>query len=73
MVSNWYRRKGGLRFEIEIPGNTLARIVLPVRAVAHIREGGVPLDEAVGVQVVDRTGSHIVLLAGAGRYVFSVE
>jgi len=71
IVSNWYRREDGLRFEIEIPGNTLARVDLPIPDAAAIRENGVPLAEAPGVHVVGGADGKVVLQVGAGRYVFA--
>ena len=72
IVSNWYRREDGLRFEIEIPGNTLARVELPTPDAAAIQENGVPLAEALGVRVVSEADGKVALLVGAGRYVFVV-
>jgi alpha-L-rhamnosidase len=71
IISNWYRREDGLRFEIEIPGNTLARVELPTPDASAIREDGVPLAEAPGVRAVEATDGKVILQIGAGRYVFT--
>jgi alpha-L-rhamnosidase len=72
IVSNWYRREDALRFEIEIPGNTLARVELPTPDASTIRENGMPLAEAPDVNVVGKVGGKVVLQVGAGHYIFTV-
>jgi hypothetical protein len=33
-----------------------------------VSEGGVPVDQVAGVEVVSRTGGEVVLAVGAGTY-----
>jgi alpha-L-rhamnosidase len=61
IVSNWKRQGKKLEFEITIPANTRARIVLPEGAVL---ENGKPL-----ARKIEDNG----LAVGSGRYVFSVS
>ncbi len=67
---NWTRKPGQLEFEIEIPVNTRARIMLPAKSVAAISEGGKPL--APGLAASAGTNS-VELTVGSGRYSFAVR
>jgi alpha-L-rhamnosidase len=73
IVSNWQRREDSVRFEIEIPVNTQARVVLPVDEHSSISEGGHPLEATPGVTDVVQRGNTVELTAGSGRYVFTVR
>jgi alpha-L-rhamnosidase len=73
IVSNWQRRDDSVRFEIEIPVNTQARVVLPVYEHSSVSEGGRPLEGTPGVTDVVQRGNTVELTAGSGRYVFTVR
>lgn len=71
IVSNWSRQSNLTKFEIEIPVNTRARILLPAKSIAAVTEGGKPVSRSSGIQAAVRHGA-IELLVGSGRYSFSV-
>lgn len=73
IVSNWQRSEDSVRFEIEIPVNTQARVVLPVDEHSYVSEGGQPLAGTPGVTHVTQRGNTVGLMAGSGRYVFIVR
>lgn len=57
---------------VEVPPNTSATLVVPGNA-ATVREGGRPLSEVPGVEVVGaRAGGHAVRV-GSGRYSFTTD
>jgi alpha-L-rhamnosidase len=70
VVSNWHRTGQGFAFEITIPPDASATIVLPSGTVT---ESGKPLAEAEGIQVVESAGiSATTMKATSGRYRFLV-
>lgn len=71
IVSNWSRSGTGVTYEIEIPVNTRARIVLPATALEAVTEGGKPLPASFHGRVA-RDG-EVELEVGSGRYAFQVE
>jgi alpha-L-rhamnosidase len=73
IASNWQRSEDSVRFEIEIPVNTQARVVLPVEELSSVSEGGRPLEATPGVTDVMPRGNTVELTAGSGRYVFTVR
>ena len=73
IASNWQRSEDSVRFEIEVPVNTQARVVLPVDEHSSVSEGGHPLEATPGVTDVVQRGDTVELTAGSGRYVFTVR
>lgn len=73
IVSNWRRSDDSVRFEIEIPVNTQARVALPVEEHSSVSERGQPLKDTPGVTHVTQRGNTVELMAGSGRYVFTVR
>lgn len=73
IVSNWSRQGKKVKFEIEIPINTRARVSLQARSLDAVREGGRPLSKFGGVLSVDLRGATVELTVGSGRYTFTVE
>jgi alpha-L-rhamnosidase len=73
IVSNWSRTADGTEWQITIPVNATARIVLPAGAIEDLREGpgpGVPVGRAEGVRDAHMEGRHAVVSAGSGTYRF---
>ena len=67
IVSNWSRQGKSVRFEIEIPGNVRARVLLPAGSTATITEGG---------KLIKPLSHHDLtaeLAVGSGHYVFDVQ
>lgn len=70
VVSNWNRTGQGFAFEITIPPDASATIVLPSGTVT---ESGKPLAEAEGIQVVESSGiAATTMKATSGQYRFLV-
>jgi alpha-L-rhamnosidase len=54
IVSEWRHTPEALRWDVTVPGNTQARLFLPVpKGVDGVRESGRPVRSAVGVTIVD--------------------
>ena len=70
MATDWQEKDGKLRFNVEIPANTSAQVVLPAPSADAITEGGHPLAKAPGVQVLRVEVTNVVLSLGSGHYVF---
>jgi hypothetical protein len=65
-------KEGKLLFNVTIPANTTAQVVLPAASVAAITESGHPLDHAAGVQILRIEDSNVFLSVGSGHYAFAV-
>jgi len=73
IVSNWKRGGDSVQFEIEIPVNSRARVVLPVDGDSVVTENGLPVGETLGIFHAQRRGNTMELLVGSGRYAFTVR
>ena len=72
IATDWQRKDGKLLFDVTIPANTTAQVVLPANAVAAVTESGHPLTQAGGVQVLRVEGPNVVLSVGSGHYAFAM-
>jgi alpha-L-rhamnosidase len=73
IISAWRKTvDGGLAFEIEIPANTTATVVLPAASANTVTEGGTSLSAAPGVTVLREGGGAVECSVGSGRYAFAV-
>ncbi len=70
--SAWKRENGRLTFDITIPANSSATILLPTNSIEHLTEAGMPLSQAVGVKVVGVEHGRAKLAAEAGKYHFEM-
>jgi len=73
IVSNWSRQGEELRFEIEIPVNTQARVTLPCAGVDQVREEGKVLTGVQGVTNIEKQNSSVSFSLGSGHYTFVVS
>ncbi len=69
--SSWEIGREGVTFEVEIPANTTAIVVLPHADLKEVREGGGRLDEAAGIERFQQNGDSVEVDLGSGRYRFS--
>src|ERR1035438_9014031 len=60
IATDWQAKDGKLLFNVTIPANTAAQVVLPANSVAAVTESGHPLDQATGVRVLRVEGSNVV-------------
>jgi len=72
IVCNWARQAKKLRFEVEVPINTVAQVTLPASSMASVTEGGEPVKRAAGVREVQMQGDRVKLSIGSGKYLFTV-
>jgi alpha-L-rhamnosidase len=72
IATDWQRKGGKLLFNVTIPANTTAQVVLPAESVAAITESGHPLAQVGGVQVLRVEGPNVVLSVGSGHYAFAM-
>jgi len=70
--SAWKLEGTAFELDVEVPVNTVARVVLPTSTVDGVLEGGRPVPDVDGVVVhgVDKGG--LVLEVGSGSYAFAV-
>jgi alpha-L-rhamnosidase len=72
IAAAWKRDRDRFELEIRVPANTSATIVLPSASVDSVLEGGRPLGEVDGVDVVGTETNSVVVSVGSGDYVFGV-
>jgi alpha-L-rhamnosidase len=73
VVSNWSRTPGAVEWQITIPPNATATIVIPAGSLDDVREGpgiGVPATRAEGVRNARMEGRSAVFSVGSGTYRF---
>lgn len=68
--SEWRRENGRIAWEVEIPANAKATVVLPVGDAQQCREGGKVLSSAEGLEVIRLEAGETVLHVGSGKYAF---
>ncbi len=73
IATKWKREKENLKFDVTIPANTTARIILPAKAASDLTESGKKLEAAPGVTFVRMEGTNAVLLVGSGKYAFTAS
>ncbi len=75
IVSAWRRSPDGpARFELTIPANTTATVVLPVRGgSAALKESDQPVRAVPDVRVVSESADSVTLEVGSGNYVFTAD
>ncbi len=69
----WAKEGGLFRFEVEIPVNTTADVLLPTSDAGRISESGKPVRESAGVEVAGSSAGRTTLRVGSGKYVFEVR
>ena len=72
IATDWHKNDGKLLFNVTIPANTTAQVVLPANSVVAVTESGHPLVQAAGVQVLRVEGPNVVLSVGSGHYAFAM-
>jgi len=67
--SSWKVDGAKVRFEVEIPANTTARIFIPTSSAQGISEGGKPVSSLKEITVKGSEGGYTRLDVGSGKYV----
>jgi len=70
IVSDWRLADGNLVLFLQIPTNTSAEVYVPTTDASAITEGGRPLAEVPGVELLRKVDGYAVLKVPAGRYMF---
>jgi alpha-L-rhamnosidase len=68
---HWRRDGGAFSLDVELPPNTSAEVWMPADDPSDISEGGVPVEQARGVQLLREEAGRVVLAVDSGRYAFS--
>jgi hypothetical protein len=71
--SAWRRQGTAVEYEVEVPPNSRATVILPVRAGTEVREWRRPLASGNGVSVLSRSHQQITLSVTSGTYRFTAE
>ncbi|MEA1952359.1 MAG: family 78 glycoside hydrolase catalytic domain, partial [Planctomycetota bacterium] len=69
--SDWKTENGKLTMDVTIPANTTATVVVPCGNPQKITEGGRPVTDSKGIELVAATGGEVVLKVAAGKYSFA--
>jgi alpha-L-rhamnosidase len=72
IATDWKEKDGKLLFNVTVPANTTAQVVLPAKSATDITESGHPLSQVPGVQFLRLDGPNAILAVGSGHYAFAV-
>ena len=70
--TDWTMSDGKLLFNVSIPANTTAQVVLPAASADAVTESGHALDKAAGVSFQRVEGQNVILSLGSGHYAFAM-
>jgi alpha-L-rhamnosidase len=69
--SAWKVADGKFQFDVTVPANTAARVILPVTDAAQVTEGGQRIAEVADVKISAPTEREATLDVGSGTYHFA--
>jgi alpha-L-rhamnosidase len=72
IATDWKEKDGKLLFDVTIPANTTAQVILPAASADAVTESGHALDKAPGVSFLRVEGQNVILSVGSGHYVFAM-
>lgn len=70
IVSSWKKQRRGVEYDVEIPANSTATLVLDD---GKIQESGKPLEKNKSIEIVERKDGKVVLKLKSGSYSFGLE
>ena len=70
--SRWELNPEGLDLQVEVPANTRAEVWLPSQNSGEIQEGGKPLGDIQGLNILKRQDKYTVIEIGSGNYTFTI-
>jgi alpha-L-rhamnosidase len=73
LAVNWRKSGSALSLQVVVPTNAAARLTVPAQSVASVREGNVPVDQALGVTIASVSDGMVVLDMGSGSYRFTTR
>jgi alpha-L-rhamnosidase len=71
--SAWKKNGNQLQFDVVIPANTTATILIPAAEAAAVKEGGKALATGKGMNVSGSKGGYVAVETGSGSYRFTVD
>ncbi len=72
IYSEWKISSEQIDFEVVIPANTCATVILPAKSPRDIKENDNPLPESLGISNVRISNSQAIFEIGAGSYKFKI-
>jgi alpha-L-rhamnosidase len=73
IVSDWTIKEDIFDWQVAVPPNTTATVYFPTTATEQITEGGVPLAQAEGVEIVRQDTGMVMGKLVSGNYHFVVK
>lgn len=73
LASAWQSSENSFDQQVTIPVNSRADIFIPAQNIADVTEGGEPLDEVDGLEIVGLDEGSLHLRVGSGTYEFEVQ
>jgi alpha-L-rhamnosidase len=73
VAARWHAEGGRFALALTVPANSTATAYVPADDAASVTEGGVPADEAEGVELVRVEEGYAVFEVGSGRYRFESQ
>lgn len=73
VVSGWERKEGRLWFNVRIPANAMAKIVLPANSADKVTLDGLPLSVSRIVKKTSFEEGNLIVETGSGKYHFGIE
>ncbi|MFT4011608.1 MAG: family 78 glycoside hydrolase catalytic domain, partial [Nocardioidaceae bacterium] len=70
--SDWTRTDDGLDYQVTVPVGATAEVVVPAATTWAVTEGGVLLDDVLGVEEVQAADGAVTITVGSGTYDFVV-
>lgn len=70
IVSGWKVEDSEFKLEVTTPANTTATVHIPSSEDSTVLEGGVPLEEAEGVELLREDSRKVIASVGSGNYEF---
>lgn len=72
-ISSAWKSDVDFEYTAEIPANTTATLYLPASPDEEILEGGVPANEAEGVEAAGNNDGYSIYRLGSGKYSFTIR
>lgn len=66
--SNWKVKNGTFKYQVTVPANTSATLVIPANDVNEVTEGGVSLSKAKGIKVIEVKDGKVYCEVSSGTY-----
>jgi len=70
IVSRWRQKDGQIAYDVTVPPNSTARVILPKAKAEEVRESNRPLDKAAGVSSIRQDNGFASFDLAAGNYAF---